>query len=100
MSKSMQQIEPKHVNCIHIRQAELLGLGDVFSKYRCSVLAVEEGTRHFTASYDIVAIEPLAEPLTQERVEQVMAVVGRYILTPRIFTIWNQCRRALAVICS
>ena len=135
MLKSVQQIVPKHVNCIYIRQAEPLGLGhavlcarqvvhdepfavmladdlidaeppvmkqmmDVYARYPCSVLAVEDVARKLTASYGIVASRALLDGLPQDRVQQVtaivekpqpdvapstLAVVGRYILTPRIF---------------
>jgi UTP--glucose-1-phosphate uridylyltransferase len=68
---------------------------DAFDYYRCSVLGVQDVPREDTASYGIVAARPLAE-----RVEQIsaivekpkpdvapstLAVVGRYVLTPRIF---------------
>jgi len=68
---------------------------DTFDYYRCSVLGVQDVPREDTASYGIVAARPLAE-----RVEQIsaivekpkpdvapstLAVVGRYVLTPRIF---------------
>jgi UTP--glucose-1-phosphate uridylyltransferase len=68
---------------------------DAYEYYRCSVLGVQDVPREDTASYGIVDARPLAE-----RVEQVsaivekpkpdvapstLAVVGRYVLTPRIF---------------
>ncbi|MDP3033113.1 MAG: UTP--glucose-1-phosphate uridylyltransferase GalU [Rhodocyclaceae bacterium] len=68
---------------------------DAYDYYRCSVLGVQDVPRADTASYGIVAARPLAE-----RVEQIsaivekpspdvapstLAVVGRYVLTPRIF---------------
>ena len=68
---------------------------DAYEYYHCSVLGVQEVPREDTRSYGIVASRPLAE-----RVEQVsaivekpkpaeapstLAVVGRYVLTPRIF---------------
>lgn len=136
MLKAVQQIVPKNVNCIYIRQAEPLGLGhavlcarrvvndepfaviladdlldadppvmkqmvDAYAHYRCSLLGVQEVPRHQTSSYGIVASRPLIDWLQQGRVQQVtavvekpqpevapstLAVVGRYILTPRIFS--------------
>ena len=68
---------------------------DVFDDYRCSVLGVLEVPRAETASYGIVKSSPVAERI--ERIEAMvekpqpevapstLAVVGRYILTPRIF---------------
>jgi UTP--glucose-1-phosphate uridylyltransferase len=68
---------------------------DTFDYYRCSVLGVQDVPREDTASYGIVDARLLAE-----RVEQIsaivekpkpdvapstLAVVGRYVLTPRIF---------------
>lgn len=68
---------------------------DRYDYYHCSVLAVQEVPREDTKSYGIVAARPVAD-----RVEQVsymvekpkpedapsnLAVVGRYILTPRVF---------------
>jgi len=68
---------------------------NVWNYYHCSVLGVQEVPREETASYGIVATRSL-----DERVEQVqaivekpkpaeapssLAVVGRYVLTPRIF---------------
>ncbi|MDR2165612.1 MAG: UTP--glucose-1-phosphate uridylyltransferase GalU [Zoogloeaceae bacterium] len=68
---------------------------DAYDYYRCSVLAVQEVPLEDSRSYGIVAARPIGE-----RVEQVsgivekpspkeapsnLAVVGRYILTPRIF---------------
>lgn len=126
----VQNLLPKHINCIYIRQSEALGLGhavlcakpvigdeafavlladdlldndppvmkqmtDVFDTYRCSVLGVQDVPREDTASYGIVKSSTVAERV--ERIEAIvekpqpevapstLAVVGRYILTPRIF---------------
>ncbi len=126
----VQNLLPKNINCIYIRQAEALGLGhavlcarpvvgdepfavlladdlldgdvpvmkqmvETYDYYRCSVLGVQDVPRADTASYGIVAARPL-----DERVERVgaivekpkpevapstLAVVGRYVLTARIF---------------
>ncbi|MBS1228790.1 MAG: UTP-glucose-phosphate uridylyltransferase [Proteobacteria bacterium] len=130
MLEYVQNLLPKHINCIYIRQSEALGLGhavlcarpvigdeafavlladdlldndppvmkqmtDVFDDYRCSVLGVLEVPRAETASYGIVKSSPVADRI--ERIEAMvekpqpevapsnLAVVGRYILTPRIF---------------
>ena len=68
---------------------------DVFDYYQCSVIGVQEVPPAETRSYGIVATHPVAE-----RIEQItaivekpnpadapstLAVVGRYILTSRIF---------------
>jgi UTP--glucose-1-phosphate uridylyltransferase len=126
----VQNMLPRHINCIYIRQPEALGLGhailcakpvigdepfailladdlidgqppvmkqmaDVFDYYRCSVIGVLDVPRSETRSYGIVKASPVDELL--ERIEAIvekprpeeapstLGVVGRYILTPRIF---------------
>ncbi|MBL8488349.1 MAG: UTP--glucose-1-phosphate uridylyltransferase GalU [Rhodocyclaceae bacterium] len=130
MLEIVQNILPKHVNCIYIRQAEPLGLGhavlcarpivndepfavlladdlldgdppvlrqmvDAFDYYRCSVLGVQDVPREQTRSYGIVASRPMGERIEQvagivekphpDQAPSTLGVVGRYILTPRIF---------------
>ena len=130
MLEFVQNLLPKHINCIYIRQAEALGLGhavlcakpvvgnepfavlladdlldgqpavmkqmvDVYDYYQCSVLGVQDVPREDTRSYGIVAARHLAERLEQvhaivekpqpDEAPSTLAVVGRYILTPRIF---------------
>ncbi len=68
---------------------------DVYAYYHCSVLGVQEVLREDTRSYGIVASNPLAERIEQisaivEKPEpaqapSTLAVVGRYVLTSRIF---------------
>jgi UTP--glucose-1-phosphate uridylyltransferase len=119
--KIVQNIIPKHINCIYLRQAQALGLGhavkmaqpvvndepfavlladdlldaqvsvikqmvDVYQAHQCSVLGVQNVPREQTKSYGIVATNPI-----DARLEQVtLGVVGRYILTPRIFHYLDQ----------
>jgi UTP--glucose-1-phosphate uridylyltransferase len=68
---------------------------DKYDYYRCSILGALDVPRNETASYGIVKSSPVADRL--ERLEAIvekpkpevapstLAVVGRYILTPRIF---------------
>ena len=126
----VQNMLPRQINCIYIRQPEALGLGhailcakpvigeepfavlladdlldgqppvmkqmtDVFDYYRCSVIGVLDVPPAETRSYGIVKASPVADSL--ERIEAIvekpkpeeapstLGVVGRYILTPRIF---------------
>ncbi|MCF8179474.1 MAG: UTP--glucose-1-phosphate uridylyltransferase GalU [Sulfuritalea sp.] len=126
----VQNLLPKNINCIYIRQPEALGLGhavlcaypavgdepfavlladdlldgdppimkqmvDVFDNYGNSVIGVQQVPREDTRSYGIVDSTPISE--TIERIERIvekpepenapstLAVVGRYVLTPRIF---------------
>lgn len=126
----VQEVVPKHINCIYIRQAEPLGLGhavlcaqpviqdeafaviladdlidgdipivkqmvDVFAHYQCSVLGVQDVPRSQTGQYGIVSASNIESNLEQvlgivekpkpELAPSTLAVVGRYILTPRIF---------------
>lgn len=128
--RAVQEVIPRHVNCIYIRQSEALGLGHavlcarpvindepfaviladdliagevssiqqmaaIYQRYSCSVLGVEDVPALQTGNYGIVSSSNL-----EQNVEQVnaiiekpdpsvapstLAVVGRYILTPRIF---------------
>jgi UTP--glucose-1-phosphate uridylyltransferase len=126
----VQEVVPKHINCIYIRQAEPLGLGhavlcaqpviqdepfaviladdlidgdtaimkqmvDVFARHQCSVLGVQDVPRSQTKQYGIVSatnIEPniervhgIVEKPKPEVAPSTLAVVGRYVLTSRIF---------------
>ena len=66
-----------------------------FNAHQCSILGVQEVARAETKSYGIVATQPLAERLEKisaivekpkpEDAPSTLAVVGRYILTSRIF---------------
>ena len=68
---------------------------DTYAYYRCSVLGVQDVPRADTASYGIVAAQPLGERVERidaivekprpEAAPSTLAVVGRYVLTPRIF---------------
>jgi UTP--glucose-1-phosphate uridylyltransferase len=68
---------------------------DAYTFYNCSLLGVQNVPRSKTSSYGIVAVRPLAEQLEQvgaivekpkpEEAPSTLAVIGRYILTPRIF---------------
>jgi UTP--glucose-1-phosphate uridylyltransferase len=127
----VQEIVPKSVNCIYIRQAEPLGLGhavlcartvvgeepfavlladdlidaerpvirqmaDLYEQHRCSILGVQQIPREQTDQYGVVAAEALSaaglarvtaivEKPRPQAAPSDLAVVGRYILTPRIF---------------
>ena len=68
---------------------------DQYSYYQCSVLGVQQVAPEETASYGIVDATPLAERVSRvnaivekpkpEDAPSTLGVVGRYILTPRIF---------------
>lgn len=133
--KIVQNIIPKHINCIYLRQAQALGLGhavkmaqpvvndepfavlladdlldaqvsvikqmvDVYQAHQCSVLGVQNVPREQSKSYGIVATNPIDARLEQvtaivekpkpENAPSTLGVVGRYILTPRIFHYLDQ----------
>ncbi len=68
---------------------------DAYDYYNCSVLGVEEVPRDQTQRYGIVAAEPLTDRVERigaivekpkpEDAPSTLAVIGRYILTPRVF---------------
>lgn len=68
---------------------------DAFKYYGCSLLGVQDVPRSETRSYGIVASRPLTKRVEQvsaiiekpkpEDAPSTLAVVGRYVLTPRIF---------------
>jgi len=68
---------------------------DVFARFQCSVLGVQDVPRSQTKQYGIVSathVEPniehvhgIVEKPSPETSPSTLAVVGRYILTPRIF---------------
>jgi UTP--glucose-1-phosphate uridylyltransferase len=129
----VQNVIPKHITCIYIRQSAPLGLGhavlcarpvvgdepfavlladdfmdveagkptvmaqmtDVFSKEGASLLAVQDVPRAETRQYGIVSVSPfqsnlenvnnIVEKPSPETAPSTLAVVGRYVLTPKIF---------------
>jgi len=68
---------------------------DVFRQHQCSILGVQDVPREQTRQYGIVGSTPLGPDIEQvnaivekpkpEDAPSTLAVVGRYILTPRIF---------------
>jgi len=73
-----------------------------YDYYRCSVLGVQDVPREDTRSYGIVATRPLDERVEAmagivekpkpEDAPSTLAVVGRYVLTPRIFHYLEQVK--------
>jgi len=68
---------------------------DQYNYYQCSVLGVQQVPREDTGAYGIVDATPMAERISRvnaivekpkpEDAPSTLGVVGRYILTPRIF---------------
>lgn len=71
-------------------------LAALYQRYQCSIIAIEEVPIEDTESYGVISGEEIAEGIYQvtDMVEKPkpedaptnMAVIGRYILTPEIFT--------------
>jgi UTP--glucose-1-phosphate uridylyltransferase len=76
---------------------------DVYERHHCSVLGVQDVPREQTGRYGIVSathLEPKVERVNAiiekpkpEQAPSTLAVVGRYILTPRIFHYLSQGNR-------
>jgi len=73
--------------------AVLKQMADVYEQHCCSVLGVEEVPREHTRQYGIVktdggepdVVSAIVEKPQPENAPSTLAVVGRYILKPRIF---------------
>ena len=82
--------------------AVLRQMVDVHAQRQASVLGVQEVPRADTRSYGIVASAPLSERIERvtaivekpspEQAPSNLAVVGRYVLTPRIFDLLEQVK--------
>lgn len=129
----VQNVIPKHITCVYIRQSEPLGLGhavlcarsvigdepfaviladdfmdvpestpavlkqmtDVYEYEGCSLLAVHDVPRANTKQYGIVSssayrtdlelVDRIVEKPAPEQAPSTLAVVGRYVLSPKIF---------------
>ncbi len=72
----------------------------LYEKHQCSILGVQQVDRAHTSSYGIVASEPLGDRVSRvtgivekpkpEEAPSTLAVVGRYILTPRVFELLRE----------
>ena len=80
---------------IDARPAVMRQMADQYNYYQCSILGVQQVAPEETASYGIVDVSPLADSVSRvnaivekpkpEVAPSTLGVVGRYILTPRIF---------------
>jgi UTP--glucose-1-phosphate uridylyltransferase len=74
----------------------------LYEQHQCSILGVQQVDRAHTSSYGIVASEPLGDRVSKvtgivekpkpEEAPSTLAVVGRYILTPRVFELLREVR--------
>lgn len=75
---------------------------DLYDQHQCSVLGVQNVAREHTDQYGIVVAERLCDGVSKmsgivekpkpEAAPSTLAVVGRYILTPRIFDMLQQVK--------
>jgi UTP--glucose-1-phosphate uridylyltransferase len=73
---------------------------ELYEKHQCSILGVQQVAREHTQSYGIVVSEPVADRVSKvtaivekpkpEEAPSTLAVVGRYILTPRVFELLRE----------
>ena len=85
--------------CINSDDSVLTQMLKVFSKYKCSVVAIEEVPKEDTNKYGIISghlingsndtfrVNNMIEKPDPKNAPSNMAIVGRYILTPDIFKI-------------
>ena len=74
---------------------------DVYDKYKCSIVAIQEVPLSQTSKYGIIAgelignskdtylVSNMIEKPSKKNAPSTMAIIGRYILTPDIFNILN-----------
>ena len=77
-------------------------MAELFAREQCSLLGVEEVPRDQTQSYGIVTVDPMkgdtarihsiVEKPKPKDAPSNLAVIGRYVLTPRIFQLLAQVR--------
>ncbi len=85
--------------CSHEGDSVLKQMIEVYEKYQCSIVAIEEIESHETHKYGIVAgnlvdetddtyrVTDMIEKPDPKNAPSTMAIIGRYILTPDIFDI-------------
>jgi len=76
---------------------------DIYSQHHCSVLGIEQVPHETVNRYGIIDSSPITENLSKvnaivekpavEKAPSNLAVVGRYILTPRIFRLLEKTER-------
>jgi len=75
---------------------------DVYKKYQCSIVAIEEIPKEHTNKYGVIAgneieaglfmVKDMVEKPEPQDAPSNMAIIGRYILTPDIFDIIRQTK--------
>jgi len=88
--------------CIGEDQGVLSQMVDVYEKYRCSIIAIEEVDPAEVHKYGIIAgqqidenlykVDAMMEKPDPENAPSNLAIIGRYILTPDIFDILRRTK--------
>ncbi len=83
--------------CYHDGDGILAQMADIYARYRCSVVAIEEVPADEVSKYGVIdgqlmpdgniRISNMVEKPSPEEAPSNLAVIGRYILTPDIFRI-------------
>ncbi len=76
---------------------------DIYSQHHCSILGIEQVARETVSRYGIIDSSPISDSLSKvnaivekpaiDKAPSNLAVVGRYILTPRIFKLLEKTER-------
>ncbi|WP_292996676.1 UTP--glucose-1-phosphate uridylyltransferase GalU [Nitrosomonas sp.] len=76
---------------------------DIYSQHHCSILGIERVARETVSRYGIIDSSPISDSLSKvnaivekpaiDKAPSNLAVVGRYILTPRIFKLLEKTQR-------
>ena len=85
--------------CTNVNTSVLSQMTEVYNKYQCSIIAIEEIPKNQTKKYGVIAgnlvdetddtyrVTDMVEKPEPEDAPTNMAIIGRYILTPDIFDI-------------
>jgi UTP--glucose-1-phosphate uridylyltransferase len=83
--------------CVGDREPVMAQMAQLYRKYRCSIVAIEEVPAEEVHKYGVIACSPLepdvfvvsdmVEKPSPEEAPSNLAIIGRYILTPDIFDI-------------
>jgi len=90
--------------CTNSGDSILKQMIEVYEKYQCSIVAIEEVKPEDTDKYGVISgklvdgtndtyrVSDMVEKPTPEEAPSNMAIIGRYILTPDIFTILKETK--------
>jgi len=90
--------------CYHQDSAVLKQMVELYEKYQCSIVAIEEVSKNETNKYgiidgkliddsnDIYRVSNMVEKPDPKEAPTNLAIIGRYILTPDIFDILRQTK--------